>query len=76
LINRVQNLRKDKGFEVTDRIKVQLTENVEIQEAANNNLSYICAEILADSFEFVNTLNSDDNIEINETKLKLLIEKS
>ncbi len=76
LINRVQNLRKEKGFEVTDRIKVQLTENNEIEEAAKNNLSYICAEILADSFEFIHTLNSEDIIEINEIKLKVLIVKN
>ena len=76
LINRLQNLRKEKGFEVTDRIKVQLTENNEIEEAANNNLSYICAEILADSFEFTNTLIADDIIEINDIKLKVLIVKN
>ena len=76
LINRVQNLRKEKGFEVTDRIKVQLTQNNEIEEAANNNLSYICAEILADSFEFINPLQSEDIIEINDIGLKVLIVKN
>ncbi len=76
LINRVQNLRKDKGFEVTDRIKVQIAENNEIEAAANNNLSYICAEILADSFQFINPLNSDDIIEIDDVQLKVLITKN
>ncbi|MCA5004529.1 isoleucine--tRNA ligase [Sphingobacterium bovistauri] len=75
LINRIQNLRKDKGFEVTDRIKVQLSRNNEIEEAAQNNLSYICTEILADSFDFVDVVTSNDNIEINENKLEVLIEK-
>src|SRR5690606_37542234 len=53
LINRIQNLRKEKGFEVTDRIKVTITQNTEIQEAVENNLSYICTEILANAIDFV-----------------------
>lgn len=76
LINRIQNLRKEKGFEVTDRIKVQVTENNEIEEASNNNLSYICAEVLADSLEFINTLSTEDSMEINDVKLKVLIVKN
>ncbi|TJZ61229.1 isoleucine--tRNA ligase [Sphingobacterium olei] len=75
LVNRVQNLRKEKDFEVTDRIKVQVSQNIEIEEATQNNLSYICTEILADSFVFVNTLTSSDTIEINGIELKVLIEK-
>ncbi|MEO6851636.1 MAG: class I tRNA ligase family protein, partial [Mucilaginibacter sp.] len=44
-INRVQNLRKDKGFEVTDKINIRYkTDSPIIIEALNNNLSYICAE--------------------------------
>jgi len=76
LINRVQNLRKEKGFEVTDRINVRLSQNVEIEKAAQNNLSYICTEILANSFIFDSHLSSTDNIEINEQKLEVLIEKN
>ena len=75
LINRIQNLRKDKNFEVTDRIQVKLSRNNEIEKAAKNNLSYICTEILADSFDFVDVVESDDSIEINESKLEVLIEK-
>ena len=75
LINRLQNLRKEKNFEVTDRIKVQLSRNNEIEEAAKNNLSYICTEILADSFDFVDVVSTNDSIEINESKLEVLIEK-
>ncbi|MDF2853855.1 MAG: isoleucine-tRNA ligase [Sphingobacterium multivorum] len=52
LINRLQNLRKDKGLEVTDRINVKLTAASEVVNAANENLSYICTEILADSLVF------------------------
>ena len=76
LINRIQNLRKEKGFEVTDRIRVQVSRNNEIEEAAKNNLSYICTEILADSFDFVDVVQTNDNIEINEIKLEVLIAKN
>ena len=76
LINRIQNLRKEKGFEVTDRIRVQVSRNNEIEEAAKNNLSYICTEILADSFDFVDVVHTNDNIEINEIKLEVLIAKN
>jgi isoleucyl-tRNA synthetase len=75
LVNRVQNLRKEKDFEVTDRIKVLVSQNIEIEEATQINLSYICTEILADSFVFVDTLTSSDTIEINGIELKVLIEK-
>src|SRR5690606_23083044 len=76
LINRIQNLRKEKEFEVTDRIRVQVSRNNEIEEAAKNNLSYICTEILADSFDFVDVVHTNDNIEINEIKLEVLIAKN
>lgn len=76
LINRIQNLRKDKGFEVTDRINVKVTHNQEIANAANENLSYICTEILADSFIFEETLTNGDSVEIDGIQLQILIEKN
>ncbi|MGH2622208.1 MAG: DUF5915 domain-containing protein, partial [Sphingobacterium sp.] len=75
LINRIQNLRKEKGFEVTDRIKVTLSQNTEIQNAVNHNLSYICTEILADTLQFDIKLAEGDSIEIEEEKLLLIIDK-
>ncbi|WP_293914394.1 MULTISPECIES: isoleucine--tRNA ligase [unclassified Sphingobacterium] len=75
LINRLQNLRKEKGLEVTDRIKVTLTSDAEITAAATENLSYICAEILADTLDFEETLTSGDKIEIDEKELTVLIVK-
>ncbi|MBL7891995.1 MAG: isoleucine--tRNA ligase, partial [Bacteroidia bacterium] len=51
LVNRIQNLRKDKDFEVTDRILVKIQSNSAINSAVSNNLNYICTEILASSLE-------------------------
>lgn len=75
LINRIQNLRKEKGFEVTDRIKVTLSQNTEIQQAVDNNFSYICTEILADSLNFDGGLANGDAIDIDGENLLLSIEK-
>lgn len=75
LINRIQNLRKEKGFEVTDRINVTISQNTEIQQAVDNNFSYICTEILADSLRFDSALANGDAIEIDGENLLLSIEK-
>jgi isoleucyl-tRNA synthetase len=68
VINRVQNLRKDKGFEVTDKITVKLKRHDIVNQAIENNLVYICAEILANSFELVEDIQASgpDEIEVEE----------
>ncbi len=75
-INRVQNLRKEKEFEVTDRINVLVAENEFIKEAINNNLNYICAEILANKLEFSTELTNKERVEINEKEIYIGIEKA
>ena len=75
LINRIQNLRKEKGFEVTDRINVTLSQNTEIQQAVDNNFSYICTEILADKLNFDSGLANGEAIEIGGENLLLSIDK-
>jgi len=64
IINRIQNIRKDKGYEVTDKIKIQIEQHDEINTAINNNISYICAEILAEELSIVETIKNDDKITI------------
>jgi len=49
LINRIQNIRKEKNFEVTDKIELKVEKIDEIVSAIQNNFSYICSETLADS---------------------------
>ena len=75
LINRIQNMRKDLGFEVTDKIKVQIKDHPYISEALKNNLSYICAETLADSLELVNELSRGETVSIDDNNLTILIYK-
>ena len=75
MINRIQNLRKEKEFEVTDRINVRLSSHPLINDAVNNNLTYICAEILADSIVLENELNEGDKIVIEGIELFIVINK-
>ena len=48
LINRIQNMRKDAGLEVTDRITLSIAHNDKIESAIASNKTYICGETLAD----------------------------
>lgn len=78
LINRIQNIRKDSNFEVTDKIIVQIEEHNEITSAITNYFSYICSEILASSLTIVKTIENGgihpveitDEIKINISVLK------
>ena len=62
-VNRIQNLRKDYDFNVTDRINIRIMSNIKINTAINNNLNYICSETLAESLEIVNSI-SDKPVEM------------
>ena len=75
LINRVQNLRKNKDFEVTDKINVRLSDHPLITNAVKNNLPYICAEILADNIQFDSLLTDGDVAVIDENELIIAISK-
>ena len=74
-INRVQNLRKESGLDVTDRITVRVRCPLIIWEALNNNLSYICAEILADSITLDNELSEGEKVEIDGNEILIAISK-
>ena len=74
-INRVQNLRKDKDFDLTDRISISLEENCPFRKELTNNEQYICTEVLSDKIEFVISLANFEEIEIDEVKFNVNIEK-
>jgi len=63
-VNRIQNLRKDRGFEVTDKISLRVLSRDEIRTSLINNKEYICAEILATSFELVDSLHSTEAVKV------------
>lgn len=64
LINRIQNIRKDSSFEVTDKISVEIGVHDEIISAVKNNISYICAETLAVSLDLVDAAKSASGIPV------------
>jgi len=74
-INRVQNLRKDKDFDLTDRITIQVEANSPFEKELINNQLYISEEVLSDKIEIVNSLSNFDEIEIDDVKFKLLVNK-
>jgi len=75
LVNRIQKIRKDSGFELTDRILVQVTEHQDLKQSIAQFNSYICAEILADNLELVPELPNGTEIEVNDIPLKVFVTK-
>jgi len=75
LVNRIQNIRKDSGFEVTDKIKVQIQRNGELEQAIKNNESYIKDETLTEELNFTDNLENGIEIEFDDIKTKILISK-
>jgi len=75
LVNRIQNLRKELNFEVTDRIKVSLQNDNLVASAVAKNKDYICAEILADEFELTDTVNNANKIFIDDVELSISVTK-
>jgi isoleucyl-tRNA synthetase len=68
LINRIQNLRKDRDYEVTDKIRVKVEKMEYLDSAITNNLSYICAEILAESLDLVDLIEGDNRVAVELTE--------
>jgi isoleucyl-tRNA synthetase len=75
LVNRIQNIRKDSGFEVTDKIKVQIQRNGDLETAVLNNEAYIKSETLTDSLVFVDELEGGVTIEFDKIITRIEINK-
>jgi len=74
-VNKIQNIRKDSGFDLTDRIIVSVLENEGMQDSLIQFKDYICAEILADSLAFYPDLEEGSEIEVNNAMLKVNVLK-
>ena len=75
LVNRIQNIRKDSGFEVTDKIKVQLQRNGELEQAIKSNDEYIMSETLTEVLIFEDEIKNGTEIEFDDIKTMILISK-
>ncbi len=75
LVNRIQNLRKDSGFEVTDRIDVKLRKDDQIAQAVKRNLEYIKTETLTENLEIIDQIDNGVDIAFDTINTKLFIQK-
>ncbi len=76
LVNRIQNARKDSGFEVTDKIKLTFLNLAELQQSVQANENYIKTETLTNELVFVDSLENGTEIEFDTIKSRMLIEKA
>ena len=74
LINRVQNLRKAKDFEITDRISLEISTNPMFEEAIRENAEYIKSQVLANNI-ILSSKKLEDEIEIDDQPLTITIKK-
>jgi isoleucyl-tRNA synthetase len=74
-VNRIQKIRKDSGFDVTDRIVVQVAANNGISQSLAKYNDYICAEILADKLELSTQIDGGTDIDVNDNQLKVIVLK-
>ncbi len=75
LVNRIQNLRKDAGFDVTDKIDIKLQKDGTVEQAVEKNLAYIKNETLTAQLEFADTVENGTEIAFDEINTKLFIQK-
>jgi isoleucyl-tRNA synthetase len=76
LVNRLQRMRKEGGFELTDRILVKLSGPEGLLRSFSQYKNYICAEILAERMEFVPELSEGMDVEVNDEHLKVQVSKT
>ena len=75
IVNRIQNLRKESGLEVTDKIKVVLQDNGVLKEAVTENMSYIMSETLTETLDFQDEMPDGILIEFDNITTKITITK-
>ena len=76
LVNRIQNLRKSKGFEITDKINITLSKNEAINEAVKENKAYICNQVLGESLELVDKVENGDELDFEDYVLSIKVIKA
>ncbi|MBO4906452.1 MAG: isoleucine--tRNA ligase [Bacteroidaceae bacterium] len=75
IVKRIQTLRKDSGFEITDRIAVQLTHHQATDAAVASFSDYISSQVLADSITLVDTITDATDLQLDDIAVKLHIER-
>jgi len=76
LVNRIQNIRKSNGYEIVDRISIQIEGREEINDAVNEYSGYIASQTLANSVELVLNLDDATELEFDEYVVKIAVKKA
>lgn len=74
-VNRVQKIRKDNGFDLTDRVEIKVLAPGGLKDSLAQFKTYICAEILADKLEFVPEIQDGIELDINDVLLNVIVSK-
>ena len=75
LVNRIQNIRKSSGFEIVDRISVKIEKLEEINDAVSEHSDYIAAQVLANSIEMVEKIDTPLELDFEDYLVKILVTK-
>ena len=75
LVNRIQNIRKSSGFEITDKIKVVLSKNSLTDDAVNEYNTYICNQVLAASLTLADEVSEATGLELDDCTLRVNVTK-
>jgi isoleucyl-tRNA synthetase len=76
LVNRIQNLRKQSGFEITDKIRIQLSKNAKTNDAVTEYNQYICGQVLGLSLELTDEVKDGTVLNFDDFDLQIKIEKN
>ena len=75
LVKRIQNIRKESNFEITDRIIVKLTHSEQTDKAVSEFKEYICGQVLANDIQIVDQISNAVELDLDDCKISILIEK-
>jgi len=74
LVNRIQNIRKSSGFEITDRINIKITDQEQIRDTISEYKDYIASQVLADKIELADVKNGQE-VDMDDYILLIVIDK-
>ena len=75
LVNRIQNIRKDSGLEVTDKIEISFLANTDLKQRIENNITYILTETLGEKIDFPEKMNDGTEVAFDNIKTQITIKK-
>jgi isoleucyl-tRNA synthetase len=76
LVNRIQNIRKSSGFDITDKITIAVLSSEDMDPAIRAYSSYIAGQVLAESIEIADVVSDGTELDFEEFKLTVKVEKA